>query len=536
MGAWAEKIMGWETIDRKLKTTENRTKNLSNNNNLLNTDGNNDQIDRTNPEPEGSPLMSADTSKSQQERTWSNPTFMGHRILVFTSCFSIPSNFRKLRAVPPETETDCLNGMRVLTMVWIIIGHTMLMPAAIAGYDNEGDLVATWGYRGTFVLQSILGAEVGVDTFFFLSGFLTFRLLPLLSKLASKTKSIVVTTVLASFKRYIRLTPSLVFVMLIYYKILPFYGAGPFVVRFQNSVFRRCDKLWWTQLLYIQNFYPFDSDEVCMGWSWYLGNDMCFFLVSPIILIMYDKSKRIGWTILIALFTTSTAITCYLIYHFDLGLYIYDKHFQDYAYWAYSKPYTRIGAYLVGLGAAFFYSENYYALHRINHAYYKAASILAASLMAIIVFAVAFNFNVPNSWGLGVCMLYLGFARQAWAFANAVITISCAVGALPWTNRFLSMHLWVPFARLCYGVYLIHPVVIKFVAANVTNYYHFSPADTLYRSIVNTLSSFCCATVIYLAFERPIMTLESRLNNLEKKNSVKINSAHKERDDSKKIE
>ena len=152
--------------------------------------------------------------------------------------------------------------------------------------------------------------------------------------------------------------------------------------------------------------------------------------------------------------------------------------------------------------------------------YYKVASAAAAALMAVIVFAVAFNFDVPNSWGLGVCLLYLGFARQAWALASAIITISCAVGAMPWVNAFLSLDLWVPFARLCYGAYLVHPVVIKFVAANVTNYYHFSPADTVYRSIVNTLTSFGCATVVYLAFERPIMTLESRLNGNARSDSA----------------
>ena len=521
-GAWAEKIMGWapsqaaNAAERKRETDlgEGATGRVTRSAAAALASRGEEPPESSHP-VDGEQELLAGSSSARRSRSR-----LVRGALTVASCFSIPSNFRKLRAVPPATETDCLNGMRVLTMIWIIIGHTMLMPAAIAGYDNEGDLVATWGYRGTFVLQSILGAEVGVDTFFFLSGFLAFRLLPILSKLAKKTGSIITTTALACSKRYTRLTPSLVFVMFIYYKIIPYYGGGPFVVRFQNSVFRRCDPYWWTQLFYIQNFVPFDSDSVCMGWSWYLGNDMCFFLVTPAILIAYERSKKLGWAILIGLFSLSTAVTCFLIYHFELGLYIYDSHFQDYAYWAYSKPYTRIAAYLVGLGAAFFYSENKEALRRIGHVYYKVASAAAAALMAVIVFAVAFNFDVPNSWGLGVCLLYLGFARQAWALASAIITISCAVGAMPWVNAFLSLDLWVPFARLCYGAYLVHPVVIKFVAANVTNYYHFSPADTVYRSIVNTLTSFGCATVVYLAFERPIMTLESRLNGNARSDSA----------------
>ena len=122
---------------------------------------------------------------------------------------------------------------------------------------------------------------------------------------------------------------------------------------------------------------------------------------------------------------------------------------------------------------------------------------------------VAFNFAIPNSWGRGITLAYLSLARPVWALCCGVITISCATGSMPILTKFLSMDVWVPFARLCYAAYLVHPVVIKFIAANVTNYYHFSPADVLYRSIVNSIASFGAATIVYLAFERPIMSVES---------------------------
>lgn len=57
-------------------------------------------------------------------------------------------------------------------MVWIILGHTLMMPSAITGYDNPMDVVAPWGAAGSPWLQLVLGAELGVDSFFFLSGLL----------------------------------------------------------------------------------------------------------------------------------------------------------------------------------------------------------------------------------------------------------------------------------------------------------------------------------------------------------------------------
>lgn len=81
---------------------------------------------------------------------------------------------RKLLAAPVEAaaETSCLNGIRVISMVWIILGHTLMMPSAITGYDNPADVVAPWGAGGSPWLQMVLGAELGVDSFFFLSGLL----------------------------------------------------------------------------------------------------------------------------------------------------------------------------------------------------------------------------------------------------------------------------------------------------------------------------------------------------------------------------
>ena len=49
---------------------------------------------------------------------------------------------------------------------------------------------------------------------------------------------------------------------------LPPPGDGPFFPRFQDSIRRRCDGFWWTELLYTINIFPWNPDEVCMGWTW----------------------------------------------------------------------------------------------------------------------------------------------------------------------------------------------------------------------------------------------------------------------------
>ena len=58
-------------------------------------------------------------------------------------------------------------------MLWIVLGHSFLMPQAITGYSNPDVLTAAgWGDGRAWPFQLILGAELAVDTFFFLSAFL----------------------------------------------------------------------------------------------------------------------------------------------------------------------------------------------------------------------------------------------------------------------------------------------------------------------------------------------------------------------------
>ena len=51
-----------------------------------------------------------------------------------------------------------------------------------------------------------------------------------------------------------RLTPTYMFVLLFFHKMTGFLGEGPFWYEVQTET--QCTKYWWTNLLYINNFYP----------------------------------------------------------------------------------------------------------------------------------------------------------------------------------------------------------------------------------------------------------------------------------------
>jgi peptidoglycan/LPS O-acetylase OafA/YrhL len=65
----------------------------------------------------------------------------------------------------------------------------------------------------------------------------------------------------------------------------------------------------------------------------------------------------------------------------------------------------------------------------------------------------------------------------------------------------------VPLSRLTYSAYLCHPLVIKWLAGTTQTYYTWSYAMLLSRWCLNVVLTWCAALLLWLAAERPALTL-----------------------------
>ena len=95
-----------------------------------------------------------------------------------------------------------------------------------------------------------------------------------------------------------------------------------------------------------------NGESMCMGWGWYLQNDMQIFIASIPLLFLYSKKRNY------AFITIGVLILFSLIYNFweaQVNEYITVAHRQDFAKWGsyfpnvYIKPWTRCPPYLYGL-------------------------------------------------------------------------------------------------------------------------------------------------------------------------------------------
>lgn len=53
-----------------------------------------------------------------------------------------------------------------------------------------------------------------------------------------------------------------------------------------------CRIYWWRNILYINNFFP--QREMCMMWSWYMANEMQFYVMAALLLAFARK-----WVVLL---------------------------------------------------------------------------------------------------------------------------------------------------------------------------------------------------------------------------------------------
>ena len=128
------------------------------------------------------------------------------------NCFALQRSF----AVLTSTETKpgqilCLNGIRVLSINWIVLGHIYLVFSRLIGDKS---------YLGTIInrrnMPIILNAFPSVDTFFAMSGFLVaYLLLKQLARSGGPINMGVSKWVAFYVHRYVRLTAPYLMVILV---------------------------------------------------------------------------------------------------------------------------------------------------------------------------------------------------------------------------------------------------------------------------------------------------------------------------------
>lgn len=162
--------------------------------------------------------------------------------------FSVPSNAEKLFSFSKGSKNsiECLNGIRVISMIWVIYGHSFASNMAVPKI-NFIDYIK---WTRTFFSVFTHNAFISVDSFFFLSGLL----LSWIGMKEIEKRKGRINVPLMYLHRYLRLTPMVAFIMLYVMSLLKFFGDGPLFDDYLSRATDKCEIYWWMNLLYIQNY------------------------------------------------------------------------------------------------------------------------------------------------------------------------------------------------------------------------------------------------------------------------------------------
>ena len=184
-------------------------------------------------------------------------------------------------------------------------------------------------------------------------------------------------------------------------------------------------------------------------WTWYLANDMQFYIISPLILFSLYHWFPVGVVIVGVFLVMGFAITANLsaVYDyqasaFSILAYNYtNKPGTPIVYMdaIYIKPWSCISPYLVGLAMGYVLYKSYRLNVRksIGVVIYSSMWAVAAFVAMWLVYGLYFIWQRRPSTVENV--IYITFSRFLWDCCLAVVVLACENGYGWLVNSFLSM-------------------------------------------------------------------------------------------------
>ncbi|XP_050074483.1 nose resistant to fluoxetine protein 6-like [Anopheles maculipalpis] len=431
-----------------------------------------------------------------------------HRNLII---FSLYCNGRKLLATYQRTQQpssvksntiDCLNGIRVISMAWVVFSHNYVRIAMQPIINSHVILPWLESYHSVLIVAS----TVSVDSFFLLSGLLTcWSILNALDKCGRLNLPVMY------LHRYLRLTPALAALVLFSATLMKYIGSGPFWDGAMRLTEDSCQKYWWSSLLYVQNYV--NPQEVCLGHTWYLSVDMQLYLAAPFIIYPLWRWGRRMLLAIVALIAASmvTVFVLFFVYHLRLSFLAVDDKRLRHVY-TYYPTHTRAGAWLVGVMYG-------YVLQRTKKHYVLLPRwfiVLGWTLTVSAILAILFGdhpIQQPDYETLpqAVDAIYESLSRVGWATAIGWIVFACVNGYGGAINDFLGATFWQPLGRLSYTIYLLHFPIQMMMAGSARVPYYFTDLLAAYQFWGDIGFTLTLALVWTLLFESPIIGLERML-------------------------
>ena len=462
---------------------------------------------------------------------------------VFLENFDIFNNAKSIFKFNNINQTvkhlRIFDGIRVFASFWVIWAHTFSIAFAIGFKNFYAFLDLTKEFKYSFLLSGF----IAVDVFFYISGFLLYYNL---EKLLNSKKINLKFYLMSIFHRYLRLLPIYLLAMFVIVYFYPFASSGP--IYSEISIFiESCDQYWWSNLLYIHNFmdYSKTNNYMCVGHSWYLADDMQYFILFSFIIIFLNNKKLIKNLILVALFIASSVVQVIVCLNKNYSLSAGGQKdvVGDYFYDYYIQPWARVTPYILGI----FYCElfletelflNDRKIEKCNQTSNcddndqgiakKINDFLEGNnfvcILVLIVSLCFTSFTIVSTYlvqnytvGYGFQAFLITFNKVFFIIGLGNIMHLVFLGKLKILKEFLAHETFGKISRLSYGIYILHYFSLGIFFYGSVNLMYM---DFFELSIITTAFIFITIFISYfmsILFESPLANLLKILDKTKKK-------------------
>ncbi|MEO6991852.1 MAG: acyltransferase [Candidatus Baltobacteraceae bacterium] len=381
-----------------------------------------------------------------------------------------------------------IDALRTLSLVWIAIFHVIFYAPFFVSKAEAARLFDSFGAR------CVLRGHFALDLLFVITGFLIGDSLLAdadRGKLSYRTFLV---------RRAARLVPAYLVALLIYHFTLNF--------NFETV---------WANVLYINNYIPLAKQT--MSWSWSLPVDVHFYLLFPLLLLVVpQRGRHLLWALGIT-FVLLVGVRAWvdLANSLSLPLEINPNGnvaaFERYFNVMYDKTHTRIGAIVCGLMVATL--VRYHGAERLLAARPKLALWLGAAAAAVLAVDLGWPMfpGEAGSYDPILSALYLVWYNYAFALAASylMLLLLSDLEAVRPVVRWLSWPGWFVSSELCYGVFLLNPMVTLGLYAFVWKPTNLNGYLMIEYAFVSLVTVFALAGIMYLTVERPCRRWGRRL-------------------------
>jgi peptidoglycan/LPS O-acetylase OafA/YrhL len=469
---------------------------------------------------EFTPLFNKAIPQAQmKEDVAMNKTIIGKALISF----SPHRNLKKLFYSPFNANDNLrvFNGVRLLSMLYVVLGHAylnvLITATANSSYLNEF-LHPLW-------FQVVPGGFFAVDVFFYLSAFLGAYLM--ITKFNGKK---CINFGMIYFHRFYRLAPNVLILLLMAMTFYEYLGSGPVWAIYSQTWISDCPKYWWAFVTFVNSVYP--KQAACVGWLWYLSNDFIFYLTLPFQVVAYINKRIFGYALAILILIANLIIVIALTLQHNLGNSVLsDPTFGDYIYY---KPWSRIGAFQIGVIMAMMYYEyvkgnkpegdrskigyKFYNVINLSRVVRYACYTTGLGFILFCVFAVTpenrvFGKTDENGvpiryYGQAFNAFYNATCRPLYVFGLALILAGPLTGKGSFLQVFLGSRFYAPWAKISFYAYLIHLFVFTFYYGQMRSSTYLSHISVMWVYVGVIFLTLTLAVFFSVLLEAPWMQLE----------------------------